>query len=258
MNPRSLLAFLTCVVSPIAVLAARKPIAHTVGLGSVKRVPYSVAADPSGASPGETELRVRPLIIDDHVKEWTSGDIHTITDRSFAVRRALRLNDSLPGDKGEHWVWQRGPWLLVDRTSGHYVALKLPEYDPVVSQVSWYRDYAAYCGLTVSGKQLYAVVAQLGARKPVLSKKLGVRDLQVALVQEPSALPGTPTVPSSPATAACTLAVWQRDPLRVTFQPAGEASVSYDLIGLSAVLVEDGDSDEPSGDSPVKPKSGSS
>ena len=41
-----------------------------------------------------------------------------MTDRSFVVRRVLRLNDSLPGDKTGHWVWQRGPWLLVDRVTG--------------------------------------------------------------------------------------------------------------------------------------------
>jgi hypothetical protein len=204
-------------------------------------------------------LRVRPLIVDDRVKEWTSGEIHTITDRSFVVRRALRLNDALPGDKGEHWIWQRGPWLLVDRTSGHYIALKLPEYDPAVSQVSWYRDYAAYCGLTASGKSLYAVVAQIGARKPVLSRKLVARNLNTAPLQEAAASSATPTVPSATAApVACVTVVWQRDPLRVTFQPAGDASVSYDLVGLSAVLVEDGDSEEPAGDGPMKPRSGPS
>jgi len=30
-----------------------------------------------------------------------------------------------------------------------------------VSQVSWFRDYGAYCGVTPSGKSLYAVVAQV-------------------------------------------------------------------------------------------------
>jgi hypothetical protein len=68
----------------------------------------------------------------------------------------MRLNDALPGDtKSEpqgHWVWQRGPWLIVDRATGHVVALKLPNYDPGVSQVSWFRDYGAYCGVTSSGK----------------------------------------------------------------------------------------------------------
>ena len=88
----------------------------------------------------------------------------------FAGSRGL--NDSLPGDKTEHWIWQRGPWLMVDRVKGSVTALHLPDYDPAVSNVVWFRDYAAYCGLTASGKQLYAVVAQIAARKPVMAKKI--------------------------------------------------------------------------------------
>ncbi len=110
------------------------------------------------------------------LKEWTTGDAHDVTDRSFVVRRAIRVNDTLPSDPPEQrgvaassrWVWQRGPWLLVDRATGHVTALHLPDYDPGVSQVSWFRDYAAYCGLAACGKSLYAIVAQLSVRKPVL------------------------------------------------------------------------------------------
>ena len=64
----------------------------------------------------------------------------------------------------------------MDRVTGHVTALKLPDYDPGVSQVSWFRDYGAYCGVTASGKSLYAVVAQVAARKPVLAKKLAAFD----------------------------------------------------------------------------------
>ena len=115
------------------------------------------------------------------VKEWTTGDAHDVTDRSFVVRRVLGSTmpcpeTSRPQRTGRHWVWQRGPWLLVDRVTGHIVALKLPDYDPGVSQVSWFRDYGAYCGVTASGKSLYAVVAQVAARKPVLAKKLEAFD----------------------------------------------------------------------------------
>jgi hypothetical protein len=216
---RPLFAFLVLAVAPV--FAASKP--HVVGLGAVKRVPYSVQGDPAGAAADEKELRVRPLIVDGKLKEWTTGESHDVTDRTFAVRRALRLNDALPTEKTEHWVWQRGPWLLVDRVSGHITAVKLPEYDPAVSRVVWFRDYAAYCGLTASGKQLYAVVAQVAARKPVLAKKLGAWDL----ADHPD--------------PACAPAAWQRDPLRITFQPTGGAQVSFDLVGASAVLVEDGE-----------------
>ncbi len=211
---------------------AAGPRIHTVGLGSLRRVPYSAKTDPSGALPDEKELRIRPLLVDARMKDWTTGEMHAVTERTFAIRRAIRLNDALPGDKGEHWIWQRGPWLLVDRTNGHYIALKLPDYDPAVSTITWYRDYAAYCGLSASGKQLYAVVAQLGAHKPVLSRKLAA--------WVPGAMDARGT--------ACAAAAWQRDPLRVTFQHTGEASISYDLIGMSAVLVEDGDGGDETGE----------
>ena len=214
-----------CASSALLSFAAAKPKVHVVGLGAVKRVSYSQKGDPAGAGPEERELRVRPLIVDGKVKEWTTGEVHDVTDRSFAVRRALRLNDALPAEKTEHWVWQRGPWLLIDRTIGHVAALHLPEFDPAVSEVAWFRDYAAYCGLNSSGKQLSAVVAQIAARKPILVKKLGAWNA------------------GDHPNPACATAGWQRDPLRVTFRPTAAAEVSFDLVGLSAVLVEDGDED---------------
>jgi hypothetical protein len=191
-------------------------------------VPYSAEGDPAGARPNETRLRVRPLVVDGKVKDWTTGEVHDVTERSFAVRRALRLNDALPTDRTEHWIWQRGPWILIDRTNGKITALRLPDYDPAVSDVAWFRDYAAYCGLTASGKQLYAVVAQIAARKPVLSKKLGEWNI------------------SDHPSPACAAAVWQRDPLQISFAPTGGTPVSFDLVGASAVLVEDGDASDSS------------
>jgi hypothetical protein len=220
-------------VLPAAYAAPRK--GHAVVLAAAKRVPYSQAGDPAGAQPGESELRVRALLVDGVVKEWTTGDAHDVTDRSFVVRRALRLNDTLPGDKLGQWVWQRGPWLLVDRASGRASAVKLPDYDPGVSQVVWFRDYGAYCGLTASGKSLYAVVAQLAARKPVLSKKLEAFDS---------------THPPQPA---CAAPEWQREPLRVTFHPAGKAAVGFDFAPGSALLVEDAGDDADPAPAPAKP-----
>lgn len=209
--------------------APRKP--HAVVLGAGKRVPYSKAGDPAGGTSGEDALKIRPLIVDRSVKEWTTGDAHDVTDRSFVVRRVLRLNDSLPGDKLGHWVWQRGPWLLVDRVTGHVTPLKLPDYDPAVSLVSWFRDYGAYCGVTASSKSLYAVVAQLAARKPVLAKKVDAFDPD----------------PKSHPDPVCAQPDWQREPLRVTFHPAGKGDLSFDIVPGSAVLVED------SGDEPETP-----
>lgn len=194
---------------------------HTVVFGAARHVPYSKAGDPAGAATGEDTLKIRALLVDSVLKEWTTGDAHDVTDRSFAVRRVIRINDMLPGDKSSHWVWQRGPWLLVDRVTGRVAALKLPDYDPGVSQVSWFRDYGAYCGVTPTGKSLFAVVAQLAVRKPVLSKKLAAFD------------------PRDHSDPACSQAEWQREPLRITFHPTGKDAVSYDIVPGSAVLVED-------------------
>lgn len=213
---------------------------HTVFLGAIKRVAYSKVGDPAGAAAGETELKIRALLVDGQVKEWTTGESHDVTDRSFVVRRALRLNDALPGENPaaakETWVWQRGPWLIVDRLTGHITALKLPDYDPGVSQVTWFRDYGAYCGVTASGKSLYAVVAQLSARKPVLAKKLAEFDAENRPEQ------------------TCAASDWQREPLRVTFHPAGRAAASFDVAPGSAVLVEESE-DEAAAEStpPAKP-----
>ena len=220
---------------------------HTVILGAAKRVPYSKAGDPAGAAPGEDSLKIRALLVDGALKEWTTGGSHDITDRSFVVRRVIHLNDSLPTDKPEsakeHWVWQRGPWLLVDRVSGKVTALKLPDYDPGVSQVSWFRDYAAYCGLTASGKSLYAIVAQVAARKPVLAKKLAVFDAANQVASQAA----------NQAAPACTAPDWQREPLRITFHPTGKDAVSYDIVPGSAVLVEDtGDETEAPDAAPAK------
>lgn len=222
--PPVLAVLLTVSASVSACAAPRKD--HGVFLGAVKHVPYSKEGDPSGAQAGESSLEIRALIVNGALKEWTTGDAHDVTDRSFVVRRAIRMNDALPGDKKEEWVWQRGPWLLVDRETGRITPLKLPDYDPSVSQVVWFRDYGAYCGVTPSGKSLYAVVAQLAVRKPNLAKRLSAFD------RENSPQP------------ACAATEWQRDPMRVTFHPAGEDAVSYDIVPGSAVLVEGSTDDE--------------
>jgi hypothetical protein len=221
-------------ISPASHAAERK--GHTVVLGAAKRVGYSKAGDPAGAAAAEDSLKIRALIVDGAVKEWTTGDAHDVTDRSFVVRRVLRLNDALPGDKLGHWVWQRGPWLLVDRLTGRVAALKLPDYDPGVSQVSWFRDYGAYCGVTASGKSLYAMVAQVGARKAALAKKLSPFDGE------------------SHAEPVCGTAEWQREPLRVTFHPAGKDAVSYEIVPGSAVLVEDAGDEPETPAAEAKPK----
>jgi hypothetical protein len=120
---------------------------------------------------------------------------------------------------------------LVDRLTGHVTALKLPDYDPATSQVAWFRDYAAYCGITATGKSLYAVVAQIGVRKPVLAKKLSPFDLE----NHPWPICGLPD--------------WQREPMKVTFHPNGREDAGFDLVGGSAALIEENDDS----DAPAKP-----
>lgn len=232
---RNTMTITALLLAALTALPAAPRKAHTVLLGAARRVHYSKSGDPAGATLTEQELKIRALLVDGVLKEWTTGDPHDVTDRSFVVRRALKLNDTLPTDQAPQnparaastWVWQRGPWLLIDRATGHVVALKLPHYDPAVSQVSWFRDYAAYCGVTASGKSLYAVVAQVAARKPLLAKKLSAFD------------------PESHPDPACAPPDWQREPLRITFHPASKDAVGFDIVPGSAVLVEEADEAEP-------------
>jgi hypothetical protein len=221
------LAFL--IFSQNFVVASAAPAkVHTVTLGAAKKVPYT----PPGAAAGQAKgadapmLKVRPLMLDGRQKEWTTGDAHDVTDRSFTIRRAMRLNDSLPGDATARWNWQPGPWLLVDRTTGHVVALHLPDFDEEISDAVWYRDYAAYCGTAETAKGgLFAIVAQIGTRRAVVSKQIG---------KWPQPAPAEPV---------CKAAEWQRAPMRVTLQPTGGEAMTFDVVG-AASLIEEGDPDD--------------
>ena len=225
LRPALVLLLLTVCLRP---LHAAAPKVHTVTLGPFRRVPYTPpdvnAADKSEES---TTLKVRPLFVDERQKEWTLGEVHDVTDRSFTVRRAFRLNDALPNESAARWVWQPGPWLLVDRVTGHITALHLPDFDATVSDATWYRDYAAYCGVSTAAKSggLIAVVAQLGARKAVVQKTIA------RWPQENHFVP------------VCQPARWQRLPLRVTLQPTGGDPTTYDVVG-SVALIEEGDNDD--------------
>jgi len=229
-----LLALALGFASPAAAATAKT---HSVTLGAVRRVPYlapdqpAAAATLAGAAAKSSEdalsLKIRPLLLDGRQKEWTTGEFHDVTDRSFTIRRALRLNDALPGDAAVHWIWQPGPWLLVDRVTGHITALHLPEFDPLVSQVVWFRDYAAYCGIATTAKgALLAIVAQIGARKAVVQKPLA------------------PWPQPEHATPVCQPPQWQRQPMRVTLQATGGPPLTFEVVG-SVALVEEGENEEP-------------
>jgi hypothetical protein len=180
------------------------------------------------------DLKVRPLFVDTRLKEYTTGTPHELTDRLFVVRRAFRVNDALPmenagsgsNSNAPRWLWQRGGWLLVDRLTGHVSQLNLPEFDPFYSTASWYRDYIAYCGVSEDGKKLYAVVAQVGRRKPILKKDAGEA--------------GGDDDPDS----ECPAPVWERTPTRVTFQPGDGPKLVFSIRSRVIDVVNDAEEPE--------------
>jgi len=208
-----------------ASLAVSKP--HFVAFGKWTSVQWFPDGN-SGEKP--LALKVRPLLVDARIKEFTLGSAHDITDRLFVVRRAFRVNDSLPqeANASPRWQWQRGGWLLVDRVSGHVSAINLPEFDVFYSGVSWYRDYAAYCSISEDGRKIYAVVAQISRRKPVLKKPLEGATWDA----EQNSVPDS----------ACPAPTWQRAPVRVTFESTGVAKQTFAIHGhVVDVVTEDND-----------------
>lgn len=151
----------------------------------------------------ESHVRVRELIVDGHLREYTAGQAHEITDRLFVIRKAQRLNDALPDEsrQKQRWVWRLDGWISVDRQTGHVAQLTLPDFDPEISQANWYRDYAAYCGSSDDGGKIYVIVVQWGKRKPLLKKEV-----------------------SAAALSDCSALKWERNPSRVTFAVGGEKS----------------------------------
>jgi hypothetical protein len=175
-----------------------------------------------GAEEKPVMLKIRALVMDGQVKEYMLGAPHEVTERLFVVRRAFRVNDSLPDDSSPRWQWQRGGWLLIDRITGRITPLNLPQFDVFYSAASWYRDYVAYCGVGDDGKKTYAIVAQLNRRKPVLKKEL-------------SSGPSDDAAPDS----ACAAPSWQRGPMRVSFEPAGGAKQTFAIRGQVVDVVND-------------------
>ena len=199
-------------------LAAPKQ--HVVVLGKWTTVKWLVGEDETRS----INVKIRPLLIDGRIKEFAIGAAHDVTERTFVIQRMYRLNDSLEQENGiTRWRWERGGWLIVDRVSGKLQAVTLPSFDPYFSTVTWFRDYAAYCGFSEDGKKLFAVVSQLGKRKPLLKKPLGVAS--------------DADMPDS----ACTPPAWQRGPSRVTFIPDGDQRFTYAVRSRTVDLLADDD-----------------
>jgi hypothetical protein len=208
-----------CAMSAVAV-----PKPHVITFGKWTPAKWDV-----GSADGKSlDLKIRGLYVDTRLKEFTTGPAHEITDRLFVVRRVFRLNDTLPEESAAapKWVWQRGGWLLVDRLTGHVTQVNLPEFDAFYSTPSWYRDYVAYCGVSDDGKKLFAIVAQLGRRKPILKKPLGEADGD--------------DLPDS----ECPAPEWQRRPTRVTFEPDENQKLTFSVKGHAVDVVLDLDEDD--------------
>ena len=195
-------------------IAATKP--HVVALGRWTSISLR---NEDGESPATT-VKIRPLYVDGRTKEFTIGAAHDVTERTFVVQRIYRLNDSLPQQIGPtQWQWQRGGWLLVDRVSGKLQQLALAEFDPEASAANWFRDYAAYCGISDDGQKLFAVIVQIGRRKPLLNKPIG------------------------DAHDACAPPVWERQPVRVTFAHPPDQKVTFSVKSRAVDAIEPDDSE---------------
>jgi len=166
------------------------------------------------------ELKVRPLLVNGEVKFMSTGDSHDITSQVFVVREAHRLNDMLPTETSPKWKWQPGGWVMVNRPSARISKLTLPEFDSFYSEAAWYRDFVAYCGVA-DNEKLYAMVMQVGRRKPVVKKLLGAAKIG--------------DLPNS----ECARPQWLRQPMRVVFEPVGGEKASFNVRGQSVEIPSD-------------------
>jgi hypothetical protein len=199
---------------------------HVITFGKWTTAPWFTGTGAENEKP--VQLKIRPLMVDGRVKEFVLGAPHEVTDRLFVVRRAFRVNDSLPDDPAPRWQWQRSGWLLVDRVTGHISPMNLPDFDAYYSSASWYRDYVAYCGVSDDGKKTFAIVAQLSRRKPVMKKPLS------------SDGPPENAAPDS----ACAAPVWQRAPTRVSFDAEGAGKQTFTIRGHVVDVVNDADEED--------------
>lgn len=210
-----LLLFCGALLFGDAGIAAAKP--HAVTFGKWNAIEWLA---------GENEdrpikLRVRSLLVDGQMKAYVIGAPRQVTEETFVVQRMFRLNDSMPQEAGTRWRWERGGWLLVNRATGKIQALELPEFDAYNSAIAWFRDYAAYCGISEDGKKLIALVAQIGRRKPILKKPVG----EFAGAEAPD--------------SACAAPIWERAPTRVIFQGENEQKFMYTVRSRAIDLVPD-------------------
>ena len=216
MRPLLLLLLLT-----IPATAAAKP--KVITFGRWTTVQWYAGADDQKP----IDLKVRSLLVNGEVKEYTTGEPHEVTDKVFVIQRVLKVNDRLPGENKSAWTWRPAGWLMIERPNARITRLNLPEHDAVASTAIWFRDYAAYCGLSDTGEKLYAMVYQIGRRKPVLKKLLGPA--------KQADLPG----------GECAEPQWQKQPVRVTFQPMGSQPLTFAIRSFATEIPPDSTVPEP-------------
>ncbi len=192
---------------------------HVIAFGKVQNI-----AEAASGEEKPIEFKVRALYVDGKVKEYTIGPARDITEQTFVVRQATRINDALPDEEKPRWRWERGGWMSVNRSTGRISPLTLPGFDSSYSAAVWYRDYAAYCGTSDDRKKLYAIVVQLGHRKPLLRQQLQGASLG--------------------ADSACPAPRWQRDPARVTFQLSGGQQLTFSVGERHAELAAEAEADD--------------
>jgi len=209
-RPLLLLVLFATSVPPM-IAATAHPHPHVISYGSRMTVKLFLGPEEDTSA----TIHVRALMVDGKVREFVTGEAHEVTERLFVIRRAYRLNNNLPQDeaKAPNWVWERGGWLQVDRLTGHVSQVALVEFDPFYSQATWFRDYAAYCGVNDSGEKLSAMVMQLGRKKPVLRKELG----RTQQAPEPD--------------SECDPPSWEKKPTRVTFHPKHTGAQTFSIFG---------------------------
>jgi hypothetical protein len=201
---------LPCLLVPCLAAATAK--VHTVALGAVRHVPYSAATDANGALPSEKELRVRPLVIDGKARDWTTGELHAVTDRSFAPGSSSTERMVATSHSSCRSTIRPSP-----RSSGIGTTPPTADSRPAVNSymLSWRNSArASRCSRKNSapGRRM-----RPRPRRQRKSERLPV-----------ARPPGSANPSASPFSTPAT------------------------LVGLSAVLVEDGDGDESTGDAAAR------
>jgi hypothetical protein len=208
------IVFASIILLACSVSAASKP--HVVVFG--KWTTIRCQADDADET---MDVKVRALYVDGKTKEFTVGPPHDVTEHIFVVQRMFRVNVSLPQESGPtHWRWEKGGWFLVDRASGRVQQVTLPEFDPYYSRTNWFRDYVAYCGTSDDGQKAFAMIVQLGKRRPLLKKGLAENGGE-----------------------SCPAPAWQRNPVRVTFTTKEDPKLTFVVKGRSVGVTNEDDSD---------------